>query len=119
VTTHDAFRYYADAYGIDFKGALSGLSIEEQPSAATLTGLVDQVKAAQVPAIFAESTTNPDLINTVASNADVKVAEQPLFVEGPGGAGTAAATTQEMLVSNTCTIVNALGDSCDEGGAPI
>lgn len=119
VTTHDAFRYYADAYGIDVKGALSGLSTEEQPSAATLTGLVDQVKEAQVPAIFAESTTNPDLINTVASNAAVKVAEQPLFVEGPGGAGTAAATTQEMLVANTCTIVNALGGTCDEGDAPI
>jgi len=119
VTTHDAFRYYADAYGIAVKGALSGLSTEEQPSAATLTGLVDQVKAAQVPAIFAESTTNPDLINTVASNAAVKVAEQPLFVEGPGGAGTAAETTQEMLVANTCTIVNALGGTCDEGDAPI
>jgi len=119
VTTHDAFRYYADAYGIDVKGALSGLSTEEQPSAAMLTGLVDQVKAAQVPAIFAESTTNPDLINTVASNAAVKVAEQPLFVAGPGGDGTAAATTQEMLVANTCTIVNALGGTCDEGDAPI
>jgi len=119
VTTHDAFRYYADAYGIDVKGALSGLSTEEQPSAAVLTGLVDQVKEAQVPAIFAESTTNPDLINTVASNAAVKVAEQPLFVEGPGGAGTAAETTQEMLVANTCTIVNALGGTCDEGDAPI
>jgi len=119
VTTHDAFRYYADAYGIEVKGALSGLSTEEQPSAATLTGLVDQVKEAQVPAIFAESTTNPDLINTVASNAAVKVAEQPLFVAGPGGAGTAAETTQEMLVANTCTIVNALGGTCDEGDAPI
>jgi manganese/iron transport system substrate-binding protein len=119
VTTHDAFRYYADAYGIEVKGALSGLSTAEQPSAGTLTSLVDQVKEAQVPAIFAESTTNPQLINTVASNADVKVAEQPLFVEGPGGAGTAAETTQEMLVANTCTIVNALGGTCDEGDAPI
>lgn len=119
VTTHDAFGYYADAYDIEVAGALSGLSTEEQPSARTLTSLVDQVKAAQVPAIFAENTTNPDLINTVASNASVKVAEQPLFVAGPGGPGTAAETTQAMLASNTCTIVNALGGTCDEEGAPI
>ncbi len=119
VTTHDAFRYYADAYGLEVKGALSGLSTAEQPSAGTLTDLVDQVKAAQVPAIFAESTTNPALINTVASNANVKVAANPLFVAGPGGEGTAAETTQAMLMVNTCTIVNALGGTCDVGSAPI
>jgi len=119
VTTHDAFRYYADVYGIEVKGALGGLSTEAQPSAATLTDLVDQVKAAQVPAIFAESTTNPDLINTVANNAAVKVAEHPLFVAGPGGPDSPAETTQAMLVVNTCTIVNALGGTCDEGSAPM
>lgn len=119
VTTHDAFRYYADAYGIEVEGALSGLSTEEQPSPGTLTSLVNQVKEAQVPAIFAETTTNPDLINTVARNASVKVAEQPLFVEGPGGAGTAAETTQAMLVVNTCTIVTALGGTCNEEDAPV
>jgi manganese/iron transport system substrate-binding protein len=119
VTTHDAFRYFADAYDFEVKGALSGLSTEEKPSAAALTALVDQVKGATVPAIFAETTTNPDLINAVASNAAVKVAEQPLFVEGPGGPGSAADTTQEMLVANTCTIVNALGGTCNESDAPI
>ena len=119
VTTHDSFRYFANAYDFEVKGALSGLSTEEKPSAAALTALVDQVKGATVPAIFAETTTNPDLINTVANDAGVQVAEQPLFVEGPGGPGTAAETTQDMLVANTCTIVNALGGTCDEGDAPI
>ncbi len=119
VTTHDSFRYFANAYDFEVKGALSGLSTEEKPSAAVLTALVDQVKGATVPAIFAETTTNPDLINTVANDAGVKVAEQPLFVEGPGGPGTTAETTQAMLVANTCTIVNALGGTCDEGSAPI
>ena len=119
VTTHDSFRYFANAYDFEVKGALSGLSTEEKPSAAALTALVDQVKGATVPAIFAETTTNPDLINTVANDAGVQVAEQPLFVEGPGGPGTAAETTQAMLVANTCTIVNALGGTCDEGDAPI
>lgn len=119
ITTHDAFSYYADAYGLEVKGALSGVSTEEQPSARVLTRLIDQVKAAQVPAIFAETTANPDLINTIASSANVNVAERPLFVEGPGGPGTQAETIQAMLVSNTCTIVNALGGTCDEGEAPL
>lgn len=119
VTTHDSFRYFAEAYGFEIKGALSGLSTEEQPSPRALTALVDQIKAATVPAIFAESTTNPELIQTVANNAGVAVAKQPLMVEGPGGPDSAAPTTQAMLVVNTCTIVNALGGTCDAAKAPL
>jgi manganese/iron transport system substrate-binding protein len=119
VTTHDAFRYFAEAYGFEIKGAISGLSTEAQPSPRALTALVDQIKAATVPAIFAESTTNPALIQTVANNAGVAVAEQPLMVEGPGGPDSVAPNTQAMLVVNTCTIVNALGGTCDEAKAPL
>ncbi len=116
VPTHDAFRYFADAYTLEVKGALSVLSTEEQPSAADLISLVDQVKDAKVPAIFAESSINPDLIKTVASNAGVEVAQQPLLVEGPSNNDE---TMQTMLVLNTCTIVNALGGTCDDESAPI
>ena len=50
--------------------------------------------------------------------AGVGVAERPLLVEGPGAADSLAPTTQTMLVVNTCTIVNALGGTCDEDTAP-
>jgi manganese/iron transport system substrate-binding protein len=46
VTTHDSFRYFADAYDFEVKGALSGLSTAEKPSTAALTALVEQVKGA-------------------------------------------------------------------------
>jgi manganese/iron transport system substrate-binding protein len=119
VTTHQAFGYFADAYGLEVMGALSGLSTDEKPSAGSLTALVEQVRTAGVPAIFAESTTNPDLIISVARDAGVVVAPQPLYVSGPGGPGTNAETTQAMLVANTCTIVNALGGTCTEAEAPL
>jgi manganese/iron transport system substrate-binding protein len=119
VTTHDSFGYFADAYGFEVKGALSGLSTDEKPTPGALTALVEQVKAAQVPAIFAETTTNPQLIETVAKDAGVTVAEQPLFVEGPGGPGSAAETMQDVLVVNTCVVVEALGGSCDRDSAPL
>ncbi len=119
VTPHDAFRYFATAYGFEVKGTLSGLNTEAQPSPRALATLVDQIRAAQVPAIFAESTTNPALIQTVAGNAGVAVAEFPLMVEGPEGPESRAATTQAMLVVNTCTIVNALGGTCDEADSPL
>ncbi|MEO1067639.1 MAG: metal ABC transporter substrate-binding protein [Cyanobacteria bacterium J06638_6] len=119
ITTHDAFGYFAAAYGLEVSGALSGLSTDEKPTPATLTARVDQIKSAQVPAIFAETTTNAQLIETVAKNAGVSVAEQPLWVEGPGGPGTPAATTQAMLVANTCAVVDALGGMCLRDSAPL
>lgn len=118
VTTHEALGYFADAYGFTVAGAIAGISTEEKPSAARLTELADQLKQSQVPAVFIETTTNPKLIETVAREANVTVAETPLFIEGPGGEGTPAPTYQDMLVSNTCTIVNALGGRCDSATAP-
>lgn len=113
VTTHEALGYYADAYGFELEGAIEGLSTEERPSAARLTSLVEQLKAAEVPAIFVETTTNPKLLETVAKEANVEVASQPLFIEGPGDEGTPASTYQTMLTTNTCTIVESLGGKCD------
>lgn len=118
VTTHEALGYYADAYGFELEGAIEGISTEEKPSAARLTSLVNQLKAAEVPAIFVETTSNPKLLETVAKEANVKVASQPLFIEGPGGEGTPAATYQTMLTTNTCTIVESLGGQCDASTAP-
>ncbi|MBD0336880.1 MAG: zinc ABC transporter substrate-binding protein [Cyanobacteria bacterium Co-bin13] len=119
VTTHDAFRYFAQAYGFEVGGVLSGLSTAETPSASTLTGLVRDIKAAEVPAVFSEATTNPKLIETVARDAGVTVADQPLYDAGPGGPGSEAETVQAMLVANTCNIVNALKGTCDVTSAPL
>ncbi|MEW6493347.1 MAG: metal ABC transporter substrate-binding protein [Cyanobacteriota bacterium] len=109
VTTHDAFQYYSRAYGIPIAGTLIGISTEEQPSAQTVKRLSDSVKAAGVPAIFAETTINPALIKTVATEAGVKLAQQELYSDSIGSPGSEADTYIKMLVANTRTIVEALG----------
>ena len=119
ITTHDALRYYAQAYGFEVKGALSGLSTDKRPTPSDLAALVKLVKSAGVPTIFAEASTNAKTISTVAREAGVQVAATPLFIDGPGAAGSPGATYQTMLVSNTCTIVNGLGGRCQPQTAPI
>ncbi|MGI0493331.1 metal ABC transporter solute-binding protein, Zn/Mn family [Alkalinema pantanalense CENA528] len=109
ITTHDALGYYAAAYGIPVQGALQGLSTDEQPTPTQVKTLVDVVKVAQVPTIFAEKTVNPALIQTVAREAGVKVADRELLADGLGEAGSGAETYEEMLISNTKTIVTGLG----------
>lgn len=109
VTTHDAFQYYARAYSIPVAGTLIGISTEEQPSAQTVKRLSDSVKQVGVPAIFAETTINPALINTVAEEAGIKIAPQQLYSDSIGAPGSEADTYVKMLVVNTRAIVEALG----------
>jgi manganese/iron transport system substrate-binding protein len=106
VTTHDALGYYAKAYDIPIEGALSGISTEEQATAARIKELVKVIKGAKVPTIFAEVTLNPKLITTVAKEAGVKVSERELFTDGLGGE---AETYAGMLIANTRSIVEGLG----------
>jgi manganese/iron transport system substrate-binding protein len=109
VTTHDAFQYYARAYNLDIIGTLIGISTEEQPSAQTVQRLVESVKSAQVPTIFAETTINPALIQTVAQEAGVQLAPRSLYSDSIGAPGSEADSYIKMMVTNTRTIVEALG----------
>ncbi|NEO10851.1 MULTISPECIES: metal ABC transporter substrate-binding protein [unclassified Moorena] len=109
VTTHDAFQYYARAYGIPVAGTLIDMSTEEQPSAQTVKGLADAIKKIGVPVIFAETTINPALIKTVAQEAGVKLAPQELYSDSLGVPGSEADTYIKMLITNTHTVVEALG----------
>ncbi|WP_157871950.1 metal ABC transporter solute-binding protein, Zn/Mn family [Gloeothece verrucosa] len=109
VTTHDAFQYYAHAYGLKVTGTLIGISTEEQPSAQTVKNLADSIKKAKVPTIFAETTINPVLIQAVAEEAGVKLAAQKLYSDSIGASGSEGDSYSKMLVSNTKSIVENLG----------
>lgn len=110
ITTHDAFQYYANAYGFEIPGTLIGISTEEQPSAQTLKELVEKIKSTGVKAIFAETTINPTLINTVAEEAGVKLPDQKLYSDSIGAPGSDGDSYIKMLEANTKIIVEALGE---------
>jgi manganese/iron transport system substrate-binding protein len=107
-TTHDSLGYYSKSYGIPVD-ALEGLSTEEKPNAARAKQLIDKIKTAQIPTIFAELSLNPQLINTIAKEANVKVADRQIYADGLGTENSSGATYQQMLIANTQTIVEGLG----------
>lgn len=109
VTTHDAFQYYAKAYGLKVAGTLIGISTEEQPSAQTVKQLVEAIKATGTPAIFAETTINPTLIETVANSAGVKLAPQKLYSDSIGAPGSDGDSYSKMMAANTTAIAQNLG----------
>ncbi|WP_017303148.1 metal ABC transporter solute-binding protein, Zn/Mn family [Spirulina subsalsa] len=109
VTTHDAFAYYAEAYGLEILGTLIGVSTEEQPSAQTLSQLANEVRGQNIPTVFAETTINPALMDTLAQESGAVLSSQQLYSDSIGAAGSAGDSYINMLVANTTAIVEGLG----------
>lgn len=108
VTVHDSLNYYVRAYEFAEYLSLQGLSDAESPTASQLRELAIQVRQREIPTIFAESTASDRVISSVAREAEVNLAESRLFVDGLGEADSYI----EMMVANTCTIVNGLEGNC-------
>ncbi|MBH8571783.1 zinc ABC transporter substrate-binding protein [Nostocaceae cyanobacterium CENA369] len=108
MTTNNALSYYAKAYGLSL-GTIEGTSTEDKPTATQLKNSVKDIQQAKVPTIFAETTTNPELIQSLAQDAEVKVSERELYADGLGESRSDADTYQKMMIANTRTIVEGLG----------
>ena len=109
VTSHETLAYFAHRYGFELIGTAFGTVSTESgdPSAAAIANLVEEIEAQQVPAIFAENTSNPDLMEAVAAEAGVTLAPA-LFTDALGGPGSGAETYLDLIRANTETIVTAL-----------
>jgi ABC-type Zn uptake system ZnuABC Zn-binding protein ZnuA len=83
VTSHDAFPYYAAAYGLSVVGFTQPEEGKE-PSPAELADLVELVKREQVPAIFSEAQVSPRLAETLAREAGVKTIVTDLPTDSVG-----------------------------------
>lgn len=109
VTSHETLAYYAHRYGFTIVGTAFGtLSTEAgDPSAADIANLVAEIQAQNVNAIFAETTSNPDLMEAVAAEAGVTLAPT-LYTDALGEPGSGAETYIDLIRTNTDTIVSAL-----------
>jgi len=109
VTSHDALGYFAARYGFEIVGtALGSVSTEAaDPSAGEIAALVEEIRAAGVPAVFAENIHNPELMERIAAEAGVELAPT-LYTDALGEPGSDGATYLGMMAYNTRTIVDAL-----------
>ncbi len=72
VTSHDAFPYFARAFGFEIVG-FAQPEPGKMPSAGELADLVDKVKTAKVAAVFSEAGASPQLAETIATETGAKV----------------------------------------------
>jgi ABC-type Zn uptake system ZnuABC Zn-binding protein ZnuA len=108
VTNHESFGYFADCYGFKIVGTIiPSVSTGASLSAQQLAHLIDQIKTAQVTAIFLETGTNPQLADQVARETGVKVITE-LYSHSITSLDGKAPTYIDMMKYNTLMIISAL-----------
>jgi zinc transport system substrate-binding protein len=73
VTSHDAFGYVADRYGLQMVG-ISGLAPDAEPSPARLKQVQKVIEDAGVTTVFYERLVTPDVARTLAVDLGVSTA---------------------------------------------
>lgn len=109
VTSHETLGYYAERYGLEIIGtAFGSLGTEAgDPSAADIAGLVAEIEAEDVNAIFAENVSNPAVMESIAAEAGVTLVPT-LYTDALGAPGSGADTYIDLMRANTTAIVIAL-----------
>jgi ABC-type metal ion transport system, periplasmic component/surface adhesin len=72
ISTHDAFGYFAAAYGIKFI-APQGVSTESEPSARDIAAIISQIKKQKIPAVFLENVSDPRLMRRIAAETGANI----------------------------------------------
>lgn len=66
------FRYFADAYDLDYYAAFTGCSTETEVSAATVAFLTDKVKEDQLPVVFVIELSDGKTADTICEATGAK-----------------------------------------------
>ena len=106
ITSHDAFQYFGQKYGLRLESVL-GTSTEAEAQTRDIEALVRVLRAYPVPAVFVESTVNPKMLQQIAADNQVIIGGS-LYSDSIGDEDSEAPTYLDMLLHNSRTISNAL-----------
>ncbi|MBS1175325.1 MAG: metal transporter substrate-binding protein [Burkholderiaceae bacterium] len=106
VTSHDAFNYFARAFGITFL-APQGVSTESESSAKAIAQLSEQIKHEHIKALFFENISNPKMMAQLTQETGVKIGGK-LYSDALSNADEPAPTYLEMMQYNAKTLVEGM-----------
>jgi zinc/manganese transport system substrate-binding protein len=108
ITTHDAFGYFSDAYGMTFI-APEGVSTDAEPSAKEVAEIITQIKAQKIPAVFMENVTDPRLMREIARETGAAIGGT-LYSDALSEPNGPASTYIDMMRNNIAEFSKALID---------
>lgn len=106
ITTHDAFGYFGEAYGVTFL-APEGISTDSEPSAAEVAGLIQQIRAEGVTALFIENMTDSRLIEQIARETGIEVGGE-LYADALSGPDGPAVSYLDLFRHNVGLLIPAM-----------
>ncbi len=107
ISTHDAFKYFAKAYNVEFL-APQGLSTEAQASAADIARLIDQIRSRKITAIFFENMTDSRLMKQLEKDAGAHIGGT-LYSDALSTENEPAPDYIDMFRHNVQELVKAMG----------
>ena len=109
ISTHDAFGYFAAAYGVEFIAPL-GVSTDSEASARDIAGIITQIRAAKIPAVFIENISDPRLIQRISAETGAGIGGT-LYSDSLTGEKGEAPTYIDMVRHNIKALTDALDSS--------
>jgi zinc/manganese transport system substrate-binding protein len=106
ISTHRAFGYFAAAYGVEFVAPV-GVSTESEASARDIAGIISQIRAAKIPAVFLENISDPRLIRRIAAETGARVGGT-LYSDSLTGEKGDSPTYIDMVRHNIKALTSAL-----------
>ncbi len=106
ISTHDAFGYFAAAYGIAFI-APQGVSTESEPSARDIAAIITQIRTAKIPAVFLENISDPRLMRRISAETGARIGGT-LVSDSLTGENGDAPTYIDMVRHNIKALTSAL-----------
>ncbi len=106
ITSHDAFGYFGDAYGLEIL-APEGVSTASEPSAKDVATIIRQIRKDKIPAVFLENVTNAKILEQIATESGAKIGGT-LYSDALSGPDGPAPTYLDMFRHNVGTLTAAL-----------
>ncbi len=106
ITTHDAFQYFAKAYGINFISAL-GISTASQASAKDIVKLIEQIRSKKASAIFLENMSDSRLMKQIEKDTNIGIGGT-LYSDSLSATNEPAASYIGMFKHNVGELVRAM-----------
>jgi ABC-type Zn uptake system ZnuABC Zn-binding protein ZnuA len=108
VTYHDSWAYFAPRYGMTVIGAVQPSDFGES-TPQEVVRIIDQIRTAKVPAIFASEVFPSKVVDQIAREANVQIVETLRDDDMPGEPGSAENTYVGMMLSNMQAMIPSLG----------
>ena len=106
ITSHDAFGYFANAYGLEVI-APEGVTTESEASAQDVAKIIRQIRAEHIPAVFVENVTDRRLLEQIARETGARIGGE-LYSDALSDKDGPAPTYLDMFRHNIGALTAAL-----------